>query len=148
MFEDSPVSVNEPKRKSRRSSVKKPEKVVADLKNVEELNWLIEKFAAEKNQGEEDERSSEEGCDEWEKVSVGDAKLEDDYDPFKQKWKQIEAKYFMASATFREYKTYKLKPMIVKANDDLRQEVLALQLMRKLKKIFKEARLNLYLRPY
>jgi phosphatidylinositol kinase/protein kinase (PI-3 family) len=38
--------------------------------------------------------------------------------------------------------------MIVKANDDLRQEVLAVQLMKRMSKIFEEANINCYLRPY
>jgi phosphatidylinositol 4-kinase len=38
--------------------------------------------------------------------------------------------------------------VIVKANDDLRQEVLAMQLMRRLQELFKEVGLNVYLRPY
>jgi phosphatidylinositol kinase/protein kinase (PI-3 family) len=38
--------------------------------------------------------------------------------------------------------------MIVKANDDLRQEVLAIQLMKRMAQIFQEAGLNIYLRPY
>jgi phosphatidylinositol 4-kinase len=40
--------------------------------------------------------------------------------------------------------------MIVKANDDLRQETLAMQLMKRLQMIFNEAGLknSIYLRPY
>ena len=38
--------------------------------------------------------------------------------------------------------------MIVKANDDCRQEVLAIQLMKRLQTIWKKAGLALYLRPY
>ena len=41
-----------------------------------------------------------------------------------------------------------MKPVIVKANDDCRQEVLAIQLMVRLKKIWRSKGLNLYLRPY
>ena len=36
----------------------------------------------------------------------------------------------------------------MKANDDLRQEVLAMQLMKRMKRIFEEANLSIYLRPY
>jgi phosphatidylinositol 4-kinase len=38
--------------------------------------------------------------------------------------------------------------MIVKANDDCRQEVIALQLMKRLQIIFKKAGLSIFLRPY
>ena len=41
-----------------------------------------------------------------------------------------------------------MKGLIVKAKDDIRQEVLAMQLMKMLRQIFKEAGLNIFLRPY
>lgn len=40
-------------------------------------------------------------------------------DPFYVRWSQIEKEHREAS-DYKEYKTYKLKPMIVKSNDDLR----------------------------
>jgi len=46
-------------------------------------------------------------------------------DPFKQKWKEIRVSY-QNTSKYRHYQTYALKPMIVKANDDCRQEVLAI----------------------
>lgn len=49
---------------------------------------------------------------------------------------------------FHSFRTYRLKTFMVKANDDLRQEVLAIQLLKRLKRIFDHARLSLYLRPY
>lgn len=47
-----------------------------------------------------------------------------------------------------KFESYKLEPMIVKANDDLRQEVMAIQLMKRFQQIFEEAKLSIYLRPY
>ena len=46
------------------------------------------------------------------------------------------------------YKSYRLKTFIVKSNDDLRQEVIAMQLMKRMKEIFEAANLSIYLRPY
>ncbi|KAF0720093.1 Aste57867_561 [Aphanomyces stellatus] len=47
------------------------------------------------------------------------------------------------------YKTaWGIKSMIVKSNDDLRQEVLCLQLIRQFRDIFKSAELDLWLYPY
>ena len=46
-------------------------------------------------------------------------------DPFKQKWKDIKAAYHGIS-NYKSFKTYDLKPIIVKANDDCRQEVIAI----------------------
>ena len=40
-------------------------------------------------------------------------------DPFKEKWRILERKHYEIS-DFKQYKTYKLRTMIVKANDDLR----------------------------
>ena len=47
-----------------------------------------------------------------------------------------------------KYESWNLKAMIVKANDDLRQEVLALQLMKRLKQIFEVEGHPIYLFPY
>ena len=47
-----------------------------------------------------------------------------------------------------EYKSYGLHPVIVKANDDLRQEVLAMQLMRRMQEIFDKIGLRIRVRPY
>jgi phosphatidylinositol kinase/protein kinase (PI-3 family) len=52
-------------------------------------------------------------------------------DPFKEKWKNTKKSYQNISR-FGHCKTYLLKPMIVKANDDCRQEVIAIQLMKRL----------------
>ena len=46
-------------------------------------------------------------------------------DPFKDKWKNTVDAYTKKSI-FGRRKTYALKPMMVKANDDCRQEVMAL----------------------
>jgi phosphatidylinositol kinase/protein kinase (PI-3 family) len=68
-------------------------------------------------------------------------------DPFNNRWINLEASYQLKSQ-YTHFQTYKLRPVIVKANDDLRQEVLAVQLMKRMSKIFEEANINLYLRPY
>ena len=52
------------------------------------------------------------------------------------------------SSPFKKFKTYKLVNFIAKANDDLRQELLAMQLIKFFDKIFKEEKLPLYIRTY
>lgn len=52
-------------------------------------------------------------------MSENEINLEGMDDPFKDKWKYIEKKRYKMS-NLKEYKTYELKPLIVKANDDLR----------------------------
>jgi|LauGreDrversion4_2_1035121.scaffolds.fasta_scaffold500787_2 phosphatidylinositol 4-kinase len=70
-------------------------------------------------------------------------------DPFSEHWAAVFAKV-RASSSFAAYQSYGLKTMIVKANDDLRQENLAMQLMKRLQGIFEDAGLknSIYLRPY
>ena len=52
------------------------------------------------------------------------------------------------NSPFKKFKTYKLVNFIAKANDDLRQELLAMQLIKFFEKIFKEEKLPLYIRTY
>ena len=66
---------------------------------------------------------------------------------FGEKWSDITEKKRKESI-YSKFETYSLKTFIVKANDDLRQELLALQLIRKIDIIFKKAELNLKLFPY
>ena len=61
---------------------------------------------------------------------------------------QEQAKRIRRSSIFGELKTWRISRMIVKAGDDLRQEQLAMQILYKFQQIFKEAKLDLWLRPY
>jgi hypothetical protein len=60
-----------------------------------------------------------ENFDDWENVSKSELDLEGMDDPFKESWKQVEKKKMLLSE-HREFNSYKLRPIIVKANDDLR----------------------------
>ena len=68
-------------------------------------------------------------------------------DPFKNKWRNTVSAYAEKSI-YKDRRTYTLKPMIVKANDDCRQEVMAMQLIKRLQQIFKKANVKLYFRSY
>ncbi len=68
-------------------------------------------------------------------------------DPFKQKWRDLKSAY-KGISNHKQFLSYDLKPVIVKANDDCRQEVLAIQLMTRVKEIWKKAGLSLWLKPY
>ena len=76
--------------------------------------------------------------EEWEKVSYTDLNLEGMNDPFANKFKNITKEYKKLSNYSIKYESWQLKAVIVKANDDLRQEVLAIQLMKRLQQIFSE----------
>lgn len=73
--------------------------------------------------------------------------LEGVEDPFGKDWQELE-KEMKARSIYSGFDSYRLRNFIFKANDDLRQELLAVQLIKRLNNIFKEANLSLYLRPY
>lgn len=49
---------------------------------------------------------------------------------------------------YGHFPSYQLRTLIIKGGDDLRQELIAMQIIKKIHKIFQKADLNLYLRPY
>lgn len=58
------------------------------------------------------------------------------------------AKIIKEKSPYGHFPSYKLRCLIVKGGDDLRQELLAMQIIIKFQEIFKESCLSLYLRPY
>lgn len=77
-----------------------------------------------------------------------EARLEGMEDPFMENFLAVD-KRVRRHSLYSGYKSYSLKMIIVKANDDLRQESLAIQLMHRLQQIFESAGLrSIYLRPY
>jgi len=97
----------------------------------------------------EEFKSADIGSDfeDWENISASELILEGMDDPFIQKWRQVEKEY-ASNSELKEFKSYRLRTMIFKTNDDLRQELLAIQLMKRFKQVFAEANLSIYLRPY
>ncbi len=104
------------------------------------MNEIIQRFGERKssnfnsqNLKQLDDKSSLPGSgsvssynqDDWENISESEIIMEGMDDPFKNRWRNIEKKYYDES-DLKNFKTYQLKPLIVKANDDLRQEVLAM----------------------
>ncbi|CAG9327776.1 unnamed protein product [Blepharisma stoltei] len=67
--------------------------------------------------------------------------------PWGEAWEDTKSR-IQASSIFGHYKSWKLRPLIVKGHDDLRQELLAMQVIKKCNEIFQAAKLRLYLRPY
>lgn len=66
---------------------------------------------------------------------------------FGESWDSRKAR-IKANSPFGHYIGWDVVSMIAKSNDDLRQEVFALQIIRRFKEIFKSANLKLWLRPY
>lgn len=67
--------------------------------------------------------------------------------PFGCNWFEIE-KEIKEKSIFRNFETYEVKNFIAKANDDLRQELMTMQLIKRFDDIFKRAEIPLKLRPY
>ena len=68
--------------------------------------------------------------------------------PFGEKFHLIIEKKIKPKSPFQKFKTYTIKQFIYKSNDDLRQELLIMQLIKKFDEIFKKLKLPLKLRPY
>ena len=66
---------------------------------------------------------------------------------FGQSWEST-IQQITASSPFRNFSSYKIRPYIVKGGDDLRQELIAMQLIHQFQGIWEDAGLSLRLRPY
>lgn len=66
---------------------------------------------------------------------------------FTERWADKERR-IQATSEFGALPGWRLLPVIVKSNDDLRQEQLAAQLIRQFAKVFDEGKVPVFLRPY
>ncbi|TYZ64661.1 hypothetical protein PybrP1_002507 [[Pythium] brassicae (nom. inval.)] len=66
---------------------------------------------------------------------------------FTERWADKERR-IQATSEFGALPGWRLLPVIVKSNDDLRQEQLAAQLIKQFAKVFEEGKLPVFLRPY
>lgn len=66
---------------------------------------------------------------------------------FDERWRQKESR-LRAASPYGNLRGWRLQPVIVKANDDLRQEQFAAQLVEQLARIFKKCNNKLWMRPY
>ncbi|KAF1331329.1 Phosphatidylinositol kinase, partial [Globisporangium splendens] len=66
---------------------------------------------------------------------------------FTERWADKERR-IQATSEFGDAPGWRLLPVIVKSNDDLRQEQLAAQLIQQFAKVFDEANVPVFLRPY
>lgn len=67
--------------------------------------------------------------------------------PWGESWKDCKQR-IKSSSPFSSYSTWDAKAFIVKGHDDLRQELLAMQIIKRCKDILNDANVNIYLRPY
>ncbi|RLN96582.1 hypothetical protein BBJ28_00000159 [Nothophytophthora sp. Chile5] len=66
---------------------------------------------------------------------------------FKERWAEKQRR-LQATSPFGQLPGWRLLPVIVKSDDDLRQEQLASQLIRQFAKVFEEFHVPVFLRPY
>uniref|UniRef100_M4BMQ8 1-phosphatidylinositol 4-kinase n=1 Tax=Hyaloperonospora arabidopsidis (strain Emoy2) TaxID=559515 RepID=M4BMQ8_HYAAE len=66
---------------------------------------------------------------------------------FKERWADKERR-IQATSPYGQLPGWRLLPVIVKSDDDLRQEQLALQLIRQFAKVFEEFKVPVFIRPY
>ena len=69
------------------------------------------------------------------------------FNPFGRKWSEIENE-IKENSKFKNFETYEIKSFIAKADDDLRQELMTMQLIKRFDDIFKKADIPLKLKPY
>lgn len=66
---------------------------------------------------------------------------------FKERWSEKERR-IQATSPYGNLPGWRLLPVIVKSDDDLRQEQLALQLIHQFAKVFEEFKVPVFIRPY
>jgi len=67
--------------------------------------------------------------------------------PWGEPWER-KVEEFQKNSVFGHFPSYQIRNIIIKGGDDLRQELIAMQMIIKFKQIFEEAGLKLFLRPY
>jgi phosphatidylinositol 4-kinase len=67
--------------------------------------------------------------------------------PFGRKWTDV-CKEIRKTSPYRNFESYSIKNFIAKADDDLRQELMAMQLISRFNDIFTKAEIPLKIRPY
>jgi hypothetical protein len=111
---------------------------------IAEINKILEKIKYENEHPNEQRKSVE-----FEEIvhvnNPGGQK--NIFDPFINRWSETE-KQIKEKSHFKIFNSLSIVSFIVKANDDLRQEVMTMQLIKKYNEIFKSENIPLKLHPY
>ena len=122
------------------------EEKVEEIRNVKELKKKNKNLGLIKISNEN--RSLSTGEPPYYFTNYNLINLENKYgNPFGEKWLEISQK-IKNTSPFRNFPSYTIKSFIAKSDDDLRQESLAMQLIKMISEIFTKGKLNLYLRTY
>ena len=131
-----------------------------EAENIKEINQLLETVHQEEMESKTGKRKISKSMYTKRPLTNRDSFINDttseeflllvskgQFNPFGEKWSEtIES--IKQNSPFKNFSTYSVKSFIAKANDDLRQEVMTMQLIEEFDKAFKKEFTNLRLRPY
>jgi len=112
---------------------------------IAEVNMILEKIKYENEHPNEERKSEEITTQETPSNQQGDNK--NIFNPFINPWSETEKK-IKEKSHFKIFNSLSIVSFIVKAKDDLRQEVMTMQLIKKYNEIFKSENIALKLHPY
>ncbi len=112
---------------------------------IAEVNMILEKIKYENEHPNEERKSEEIKTQETPSNQQGDNK--NIFNPFIKPWSETE-KQIKEKSHFKIFNSLSIVSFIVKAKDDLRQEVMTMQLIKKYNEIFKSENIALKLHPY
>lgn len=122
-------------------------KEIQDNKNKEMALKSVNDYINHNKKIEKEEKNNNSKVEEYIYIPDQDDFNSDIKEIFGKKFSKITMEHKLLSK-YCDYKTYSLKSFIFKSNDDLRQELLVLQLIKKFKSIFDKAGICLKLYPY
>ena len=113
---------------------------------LDEVNMIIEKIKyGNEHPNEEINKKEEKEEQDQPKISQENGNIT--FNPFIKPWKETE-KQIKEKSHFKIFNSLSVVSFIAKANDDLFQEVMAMQLIKKYDEIFKSENIPLKLHPY
>ena len=113
---------------------------------IDEMNKILEKIKYENEHPNEEIKNKEEKeTQELPKIQQENGNII--FNPFVNPWKETEKK-IKEKSHFKIFNSLSVVSFIAKANDDLRQEVMTMQLIKKYDEIFKSENIPLKLHPY
>ena len=115
-------------------------------KEIAEMNKILEKVKYE-NEHPNEEVKNEEKVQAEEQSKVNQENSNNVFNPFIKPWSETE-RQIKERSNFKMFNSLSIVSFIAKANDDLRQEVMTMQLIKKYDEIFKSENIPLKLHPY
>jgi hypothetical protein len=113
---------------------------------IAEMNKILEKVKYE-NEHPNEEVKNEEKVQAEEQSKVNQENSNNVFNPFIKPWSETE-RQIKERSHFKMFNSLSIVSFIAKANDDLRQEVMTMQLIKKYDEIFKNENIPLKLHPY